>query len=106
MSSSPRAPSLIPGVPWALGSREDHTRGPPGRYLERCCVHVGTLLYTRVYTLVYTRVYFSLLDSRDMSTKHTSRVQLLPYSVYTLGDFVLAHQRIHGSALGTEVQNS
>nr|WP_314635636.1 hypothetical protein [uncultured Porphyromonas sp.] len=41
-----------------------------------------------------------------MSTKHTSRVQLLPYSVYTLGDFVLAHQRIHGSALGTEVQNS
>ena len=83
MSPYPRAPSLIPGVPWALGSRDDHARAPPGRYLERYCVHACTLLYTRVYTLVYTRVYFSLLGSRDMSVKHTSRVQLLPYSVYT-----------------------
>ena len=83
MSPYPRAPSLIPGVPWALGSRDDHARAPPGRYLERYCVHVGTLLCTRVYTLVYTRVYFSLLGSRDMSAKHTSRVQLLPHSVYT-----------------------
>ena len=40
-----------------------------------------------------------------MSVKHTSRVQLLPYSVYTLGDFVPALQRIHESTLGKEVQN-
>lgn len=83
LSSYPRAPSLTLGAPWTLDSRNDHARAPPGRYLERYCVHVGTLLCTRVYTLVYTRVYFSLLGSRDMFAKHTPRVQLLPYSVYT-----------------------
>ena len=121
LSSYPRAPSLISGVPWALGSRDDHARAPPGRYLERYCVHVGTLLCTRGYTIVYTWVHYcvhacTLLYTR-VYTFPSQVVGICPLSIHLgysyfrirsipLGDFVLALQRIHESTLGKEVQNS
>ena len=37
-----------------------YKRAPQRTYLERGCVHVGTLLYTRVYTIVYTRVHYCI----------------------------------------------
>ena len=54
-----------------------YKRAPQRTYLERGCVHVGTLLYTRVYTIVYTQVYFSPLNSRDMLCEPTPIVAVL-----------------------------
>ena len=54
-----------------------YKRAPQRTYLERGCVHVGTLLYTRVYTTVYTQVYFSPLNSRYMLCKPTPVVAVL-----------------------------
>ena len=54
-----------------------YKRAPQRTYLERGCVHVGTLLCTRVYTTVYTQVYFSLLNSRDMLCEPTPIVAVL-----------------------------
>ena len=51
-----------------------YKRAPQRTYLERGCVHVGTLLYTRVYTMVYTQVYFLPLNSRLMLYKPTAVV--------------------------------
>ena len=54
-----------------------YKRAPQRTYLERGCVHVCTLLYTRVYTIVYTQVYFSPLNSRDMLCEPTPIVAVL-----------------------------
>ena len=54
-----------------------YKRAPQRTYLERGCVHVGTLLCTRVYTIVYTQVYFSPLNSRYMLCKPTPVVAVL-----------------------------
>ena len=54
-----------------------YKRAPQRTYLERGCVHVGTLLCTRVYTIVYTQVYFSPLNSRDMLCEPTPIVAVL-----------------------------
>ena len=59
-----------------------YKRAPQRTYLERGCVHVGTLLYTRVYTIVYTQVYFSPLNSRDMLCKPTPIVSSTPIQSY------------------------
>ena len=80
-----RFPSSLPSRKGsALAPGKVLPRALSGSYLERCCVHVGTQVYTRGYTRVYTRVHFSLLESGYMLGRPTPSEWILLASVRAL----------------------
>lgn len=90
ISSSMLLPNSFPllvafGERLRLSPREGApSRALSGSYLERCCVHVGTQVYTRGYTRVYTRVHFSLLECGYILGRPTPSEWILLASVRAL----------------------